>query len=380
MVKLRKSRIAIVGVSAFVCVASLHVPSHAADDISRNSLVSSDYRMNPRDVRKYGDYFREQYLLHATENDGWVDIELTKIDRATGGPVVQTGDPSLEAQMEEEWARARTDVVDEKRGMIRAYEKRVLCRVRADVVVPAPPNFLKNPGRQYRISFHGGEIAPDYSRVFNVNASDALNEVEDEFWELYRRAYGMDREALFYGMILAMRCLNEAQRLPARVPVSLLNSEIGRYTIQPPYMDKPKPVRLDRFKGLHEAQGLNTEFSTELNSRPSDGRTRDEKFGRDTDTQSPRSDAVIRSLSTSDEQRFDGGVFKPKSANDYREQNLMEKNDPAYKRDTLGRRGESLVKKDAHYPAAHMATQETYELLTGTSVQSAISAEAANER
>lgn len=336
--------------------------------------------MNPRDVRKYGDYFQDKYLLHATENDGWVDIELTKIDRATGGPVVDTHDPVAEEMMEREWVRGAEGKQEEPRGMIRSYQKRVLCRIRSDVVLPAPPNFLKNPGRQYRISFQGGEIAPDYSHVFNVNASDALNEVENEFWELYRRAEGMDREAVYYGMILAMRSLNEAQRLPARVPVSLLNSEIGRYTIQPPYMDKPKPVYLDRFKDLRNAQGLNKEFKTELTTRPSDGRTRDAKFGRDTNSLAPSSDPVIRSLSEHDEKRFDGGVFQQKSVNDYREQNLMENDDPARKLEQLGRRGESLVKKDALYPAAHSASKETYELLTGSSLQSALSAKTKNGR
>jgi hypothetical protein len=369
-----------VGVGVFACLASTVMPARAEDDISRNSLVSKDYRMNPRDVRKYGDYFRDQYLLHATENDGWVDIELTKIDRATGGPVVDTHAPVAEELMEQAWAAGTKGEPEETRGLIRSYEKRVLCRVRAEVVVPAPPNFLKNPGRQYRISFQGGEIAPDYSHVFNVNASDALNEVENEFFELYRRAEGMDREAVFYGMILAMRSLNEAQRLPARVSVSLLNSEIGRYSIQPPYMDKPKPVHLDRFKDLRQAQGLNTEFKTVLSSRPSDGRTRDEKFGRNTDRQAPSSNPVIRSLSNSEQKRFDGGVFKQKTAADYREQNLMEKNDPAHERESLGRRGESLVKQDSSFPAAHTASQDTLELLTGSSVQSAMSAKAANGR
>jgi hypothetical protein len=366
-------------VAAFSMLLAL-MPAIAEEDISRNSLVSKDYRMNPRDVRKYGDYFRDQYLLHATENDGWVDIELTKIDRATGGPVVDTHDPALEEILAKVWTEGTEGKEEEPRGLIRSYKKRVLCRIRSDVVVPAPPNFLKNPGRQYRISFQGGEIAPDYSHVFNVNASDALNEVEAEFWELYRRAEGMDREAVYYGMILAMRCLNEAQRLPARVAVSLLNSEIGRYTIQPPYMDKPKAVYLNRFKDIREAQGINKEFQTELSTRPSDGSTRDIKFGRDTDTRAPSSNPVVRSLTESDQKRFDGGVFRPKSANDYREQNLMEKNDPAQKLETLGRRGESLVQRDANYPAAHAASQETYELLTGSSVQSAMSAKTAKGR
>lgn len=369
-----------VGLGVFTCLVTTFVPAYGAEDISRNSLVSKEYRMNPRDVRKYGDYFRDQFLLHATENDGWVDIELTKIDRATGGPVVDTHSPMAEEMMEKAWVTGTEGTPEEPRGLIRSYQKRVLCRVRSEVVVPAPPNFLKNPGRQYRISFQGGEIAPDYSHVFNVNASDALNEVENEFFELYRRAEGMDREAVFYGMILAMRCLNEAQRLPARVPVSLLNSEIGRYTIQPPYMDKPKAVHLDRFKDLREAQGLNKDFQTVLSSRPSDGRTRDEKFGRDTNKQAPSSNPVIRSLDNSEQKRFDGGVFKQKTAADYREQSLMEKNDPAHKLELLGRRGESLVKHDSAFPAAHTASQETLELLTGSSMQSAISVKAGDRK
>lgn len=370
---MRTVRLALEGSIALV-MALLCLPTHAAEDISRNSLFSNDYRMDPRDTRKYGDYFREQFLVHATENDGWVDVEITKIDRAMGGPRVDTRDPSVETLMGENWALGERGEPDEKRGEIRHYTKRVLCRLRSEVVIPAKANFLKNPGRQYRIMVQGVEIAPEYHRVFNVNAGEALDKVEAEFWEFYRRAEGMDREAIYYGMILTMRSLNEAQRLPARIPVSLLKSEIGRYSIQQPFLDKPKPLRLERFGTMASGQGLNREFTTDLSSRPSDGRTREEKFGKERKLFDSRIDIVNRSNRIAREP-FKDQLFKQKTVGDYREQYLMDHTDPAKKKDAPGQRMESLVGRDPYHPAAHSASLENYELLTGSS-KSAITARA----
>ncbi|MFM1920649.1 MAG: hypothetical protein RLZZ303_2283 [Candidatus Hydrogenedentota bacterium] len=353
-------------------------PARGAEDISRKSFFSSDYRTDPRDVRKYGDYFRDQFLVHATENDGWVDVEVTKIDRAPGGPKVNTRDPSLEELVGEAWQRGESGAPDEKRGEIRQYTKRVLCRLRSDVVIPAPANFLKNPGGQYRIMVQGVEVAPDYNRVFVVNAGEALDRVEAEFWEIYRRAHGMDREAIYHGMIMTMRSLNEAQRLPARIPVSLLRSEIGRYSIQQPFLDKPKPLRLERFGTMASGQQLNALFATDLSSRPSDGKTRELKFG----DQKKLFDSRVSILNRTNKippAAFRDEVFQQKSAGDYREQLFMEYNDPRRKEEALGQPVRSIAGQAPRATTAYEASLETYELLTGEQPKSAIAARAGRD-
>lgn len=319
---------------------------------------------------KYGDYFREQFMLHATEHDGWVDIELTKNDRAKGGPEMDNHVRTY-LELRDEAANGPDP---ENAPIIRYRTKRILCRIRAEVIAPAPPNFLKNPGRRYRITMQGMDLEPDYNHIFQCNADEVLDRVEAEFWEFYRRAHGMDREAIYFGMILAMRALNETQRLPARVPLTVMESEAGRNSIQGPFMDPRGQVKLERFAGADQGQALNKLFQTELTSRPSDARTRagnSVQPKRSTERELPGQTKTTKVTKSQireekrDTQTGFRGIGDAPTAADYREQQLREVNSPETKREKIGQRMQSLVGAPSDYQAAHEASLENYELLTG---------------
>lgn len=324
---------------------------------------------------KYGDYFRDQYVLHATERDGWVDVELTQLGRATGGPFVDTSVPTYLEMQEQTLKHAIKGVNPDDQPIIRYRAKRILCRVRAEIIAPAPANFLKNPGRRYRITMQGMDIAPEYNHIFQANADQVLDLVEAEFWELYRRAHGMDREAIYFGMILAMRALNETQRLPARVPMTVLESEAGRAAIEGPFMDHRATVKLERFGNIQEGKALNKLFQTDLDTRPTDGRTRGREDATrtpakaqlpgQTRTTKPTASQIREAQRTATTTGFRGVGDAPTAA-DYRAQQLREVNSPEEKNERIGQRLQSLVGTPRDYQAAHEASQKNLQLLTGS--------------
>lgn len=174
-------------------------------------------------VRNHGDFLDEKHMFIVEEEDGIVTFKLRKNERAPGGPHLFY-DPDT----------------GEEESVIRFQAEENLARVRSEVLVVAPPNYVKNPGQRYRITVEGLGIAPDYARVFEVDAYDAIDAVYAEIARMLSDTYGIQREALFYGLQVGLQWLNEDQRFPAAVPLPVLRSEAGQRRIQGQYLERSR--------------------------------------------------------------------------------------------------------------------------------------------
>ena len=167
------------------------------------------------DIRNHGLYLDDKSKLKVEESDGWVTVYLQEKARAAGGPQV-----------------IYDEAVDEEIPVIRFGTERRLLRMRAEKLLPAEPNYVRNPGERYRVRIEG--LVPElmYARVFEVDAAEALDAVGNEFKILQGMVHGVKQKAVYYGGLLSMRALNESGRLPAVIPVTILRSQVGEFRIQ----------------------------------------------------------------------------------------------------------------------------------------------------
>ncbi|MBI1318633.1 MAG: hypothetical protein GC168_06760 [Candidatus Hydrogenedens sp.] len=206
------------------------------------------------EVRQYGDYFRDKYIVHATEEDGTVTIRMTTLDRATGGPDASKKAGGRRATSEDE-------------TIIRYYKEEYLASIRSEILLPAPPNYVKNPGRMYRITVQGLELDPYFNVAYDVNAADVLDSIEYQFKKMVSRHEGIYRDALYYGMLLGMRALNEAQRLPARLPLTVEKSKVGEVRLSGPFLEGREIPKLQRFTSVEEGASYKQFFDNPLVTR-----------------------------------------------------------------------------------------------------------------
>lgn len=135
--------------------------------------------------------------------------------------------------------------------VIRHGQERDLLRIAARVLVPAAPNYVRNPGRRYRVLVEGLAVAPDYVREFEVDAYDALDALFAEAERfMAEAATEIERDAVYYGFILAARALNESGYFPARIPVSVLRGKVGEARIQGQHLARGEQARLERFTDI----------------------------------------------------------------------------------------------------------------------------------
>jgi hypothetical protein len=189
--------------------------------------------------KTHGMYLDSQHRLHILEDQGEATIYLLKKNRAPGGPTFfideSTGEPEF---------------------IVRFEERDALARIRAEVLFPAVPNYLKNPGQFYRITVEGLQVAPDYYNIIEVDAANALDAFQTEIHKLMAATFGAEKEALYYGGILAMQALNQSNYLPASVPLTVLRSNVGEIRIQGGGMTRVRQPRLDRFTEVAEGQSF----------------------------------------------------------------------------------------------------------------------------
>jgi len=147
----------------------------------------------------------------------------------------------------------------------RLFEIPTLARVRAEVIKPAAPNFLGNPGQLYRIHIEGTVRGETLRTMFHANAGEVRERVRQEIERLYTRHERLESEALYYGVILALRALSQVDRLPADLSPSLLLSNVGASAIDietGEAAERAGPV--DRFGSPEEGRS----FATELRDEP----------------------------------------------------------------------------------------------------------------
>ena len=202
--------------------------------------------------RTYGVYLDANHLVQVIQEENEITIELFSRGRTTGGPhVVPALAPEIIAD-----ARQAPEVSalaqEEEAPIIRYGHATPLARIRSEVLVVAPPNYVKNPGQRYRVLIEGLEAAPDFETVFEVDAADALAAVRSEMVHVYAETEGLVKDALFFGTMLALRALNEFGYLPADIPLTVLRSEAGQLRIQGGAYSRGEQGRLVRFEDIEE--------------------------------------------------------------------------------------------------------------------------------
>ncbi len=175
------------------------------------------------DIRYHGLTLNDQYRLQLEEVDGTVTFVLLKKDRAAGGPALFPASADAETP-----AIIRKDTLER------------LARLRVEVLRPAAPNYVRNPGERFRITIDGMDAVPNFTRDFEADAADALAAVYTNMHALFSMTYGVRREALYTGTLVALRVLNEAQRLPAELPLTTLRSGVGKIRIQGPGLGRAR--------------------------------------------------------------------------------------------------------------------------------------------
>ncbi len=292
-------------------------------------------------VKTHGLYLDAKHSLHIVEFEGWAVIKTRNRERADGGPATVAAPGGEDA------------------SVIRKIGEHVLARMKAEVLVPAPPNYVRNPGMRYRVTVEGVDVAPGYTRTFEVDAADALAEIRTDFEMLMSYSYGIETQALDTGYYLAARALSESGRLPAEVPLSILKSKVGQARFQGAFMVRGKQKAADRFKWDHRKR-------THV-------RVMDEEHG-----------AGIRDYETSLEERaaFRGPALEPQRdratlkrleearspeslMEQVRESQMRGPNERAPRASRPGAPGTPITEPALEIPAVSLQQQESYELLLG---------------
>jgi hypothetical protein len=157
-------------------------------------------------VRHHGFQLDERHRLFVEEVDGFVTVSVLIRARGPGGPPID----------------------DDTVAAGRYGQRRTLVRVRSEVLKPAAPNYLRNPGQRYRIVFDAVAVVPGYALMRELDAPDARPWLDNQFELIRAQASGIDRTALWFAPMLVLGLLNEAGRMPAFVPQSIRRSGVGR--------------------------------------------------------------------------------------------------------------------------------------------------------
>lgn len=208
-------------------------------DIFQNRL--SLFRVGSELPKGHGLYLDDKHRVKLYEDDGWIVMSLETRQRAPGGPF--------------EYFNPDTPEDD---AAIRYDDEYELLRLGAEVMAPAPPNYVRNPGRRYRITLEGLGVAPSYRTQFEVDASNALDAVDTEIHRMAYMGKGIEVAAIEFGGLLATRALNESGHLPARIPLTILRSKVGQVRIQGQYFERGGTLlRLPRFGSVESGQTFN---------------------------------------------------------------------------------------------------------------------------
>lgn len=294
-------------------------------------------------VQFHGFTLDDQYKLRVEQRDNWCIIRLDKNQRAPGGPFL--------------WFDPKTG---EEASVIRFDDETPLAEIRSEVLIPSAPNYLKNPGQRYRITINGLGVAPWYHRVFEAPAAGVLDAVFTEFNALYSYANGIERDALFFGMVIAVRVLNESQHLPSEMPLGTVRSAAFQTRIQGPGMVRAEQPRLKRF-GPVKSGG---KFQKVIENQNFDTRTfgsganSGQKIGSvtpvDRPTQTPRGKSSYKEEVRNMDTLHDPGA------------QLRNFNSQEERAKRPGQAGKALTPPKFDYPAISASQMESIELMMGT--------------
>ena len=305
--------------------------------------------LEPQNVRTHGFILDMRNRIQLSEFGGWMTLRLQTRERTEGGPF-STYNP----------------VTGQEDPVYRMEQIRDLVRIRSEVLVPAPPNYVRNPGELYRITLEGITIAPDYSRTFEVVASEALDVITEAWEQMMVGLTGTDEQAMLYGRILALQLLNESGYLPARIPITVLRSSGGLFRISGPTMGRMEVGRLDRFGDVEEGTGFSGATSEEgqLTSLTL-------KEVRERTTDSEKANVPRPGRSQVEQQfRYSREDMRP---NDPRKEMFRQPGEQTPRSERIGARGRPLTVPEVDYPATSASDIDNFKLLTGES-ESALTA------
>jgi len=306
--------------------------------INRGTL----FRHGSEVPKTHGAYLDEKHRVTVIEDDGWAVIVLQKKERAPGGPF------DYYTTMQE----------DGRDTVIRFDDEYELIRIGSEVLAPAPPNYVRNPGRRYRIIFEGLAVAPDYKSQIEADASDALDAIGAVLRQLANMGKGMEGPAIEFGGLLAMRAFNESGFLPARIPLTVLRSKVGQVRIQGQYYDRGgKILRLPRFGDVEQEQRFNYVIPSLKNPlKPDPKRVQGPAYRRGK-PEDPSEPQLVASRH-----------FRPEKAlvpRDVRANQLRGIREPEGERDRLGVRGRAVTDKGAYVAPVTDAALSSIVLLRG---------------
>jgi len=110
----------------------------------------------------------------------------------------------------------------------RVTERTELATIQSEVLIPAAPNYLSNPGDLYRITVDSVCFTPPYHSVREVKAGEARAYLYSEFVKLQGRLDGIRREAMRRAAGVSLAVLNKAGRLPGELSTTVLKSDAGK--------------------------------------------------------------------------------------------------------------------------------------------------------
>ncbi|MBI2434567.1 MAG: hypothetical protein HYV26_17060 [Candidatus Hydrogenedentes bacterium] len=313
--------------------------------INPDELQQTPVEAENADYREHAEYhgfiLDDQYKLIVEHKNDTAIIKLHKWQRPPGGPFLfydeETG---------------------EEESIIRYEDQIELLRIRAEVLIPAPPNYLKNPGLRYRITINGITVAPDFHTVFESNAGNALGAVFSEITDIYNRAEGIYRTAIYYGAIVALRVLNQTAHLPAELPIGTMKSRSAQLRIEGEYLTRRAQPRVERFPVIKGAQEYAQVFSEDedvvLTEKAPEQGSRNVplpgSYG-----QGPVAKGSYRTKH----------AVKREATEDHRGGQLASISDQKGQKNPLGRAGKALTAPEHDYPAISAAQVENLDLLLG---------------
>lgn len=287
--------------------------------------------------------------IQLVEAEGWMTLYLHSRERTEGGPFT-TYNP----------------VTGGEDPIFRHEKMRPLMRIRSEVIIPAPPNYVKNPGQRYRISMEGLSVAPDFARVFEVMAADALDTITREWETMTLGLTGTEREAMEYGRILALQLLNESGYLPARIPITVLRSSGGLFRIAGPAMGRMDVGRLQRFADVEEGGAFrNVQDQQGQLTSPTLQQVKEQTR----DSQKAGVPQTGRAY-VQQRYRYTRDDLRPQNA---RKEMFRQPGEQRPRSQQLGARGRALTVPEYDYPALSATQMENFKLLTGDS-ESALTA------
>lgn len=291
-------------------------------------------------IRNHGDYLDGKHRFIVDEEDGFTTIRMVKKERAPGGPHLYF-DPKT----------------GEDDSVVRFEAQKELLRIRSEVLLPAEPNYVKNPGKRYRITIEGIGVAPDYAKIFEVDAYDALDAIYAEVSKMMADTEGIERDTMFFGLMVALQWLNEDQRLPARIPLTVLRSVAGRQRIQGSTLERGEQARVRRFADVSAGQSLIRVPGPgdEALTAPATTQVRSYERGRP---------ETVERGQTPKGHRYEQSRDDLKPA-DPRKQRMRGMRDPQPRKEKIGLPGRPLTVPEQPYAAVDAASMENLEILTG---------------